>query len=134
MATERPARRLIVALLLAAGCARLDAALPLALLGRQIVRSIVESLVADAIRALLRALLGSCDGALASASLTNVELGVVDARRVKVGTCRDQQLWSTKRAFDADTRTAALGRKLAPKALKSCRSVATVVAVRANDR
>jgi hypothetical protein len=72
-------RRLIAALLLTAGCASLEAALPLALLGKQIVQSIVESLVEDAIHASLRALLGPCDGALASAALTNVQ-AVVGSR------------------------------------------------------
>lgn len=66
-------RRLAVAILLIAGCGSLQAALPLALLGKQIVHSIVEALVEDAIHASMRALLGPCDGALASAALTNLQ-------------------------------------------------------------
>jgi len=66
-------RRWIAALLLTAGCGALEAALPLALLGKQIIQSLVESLVEDAVHASLRALLGPCDGALASAALTNVQ-------------------------------------------------------------
>jgi hypothetical protein len=66
-------RRWIAALLLTASCGALEAALPLALLGKQIIQSLVESLVEDAIHASLRALLGPCDGALASAALTNVQ-------------------------------------------------------------
>jgi len=66
-------RRWVAALFLMAGCGSPEAALPLALLGKQIVQSIVESLVEDAIHASLQALLGPCDGALASAALTNVQ-------------------------------------------------------------
>jgi hypothetical protein len=65
-------RRLAVAILLIAGCGSLEAALPLALLGKQIVQSLVEAIVEDAIHASLRAVLGPCDGALASAALTNL--------------------------------------------------------------
>jgi hypothetical protein len=77
-------RRWIAALLLAVGCGPIEAALPLALLGKQLVQSIVESLVEDAIHASLRALLGPCDGALASAALTNVQ-AVVGSRGAVAG-------------------------------------------------
>jgi len=59
--------------LLTLGCASLEAALPLALLGRQIVKSIVQSLVEDALHATLLATLGPCDGALASSALSNAQ-------------------------------------------------------------
>lgn len=79
MAERAGMRRLAVAILLIASCGPLEAALPLALLGKQIVQSIVEALVEDAIHASLRALLGPCDGALASAALTNLQ-AVVGSR------------------------------------------------------
>ena len=71
-------RRWIAALLLAVGCGPIEAALPLALLGKQLVQSIVESLVEDAIHASLRALLGPCDGALASAALLRKAGAVIE--------------------------------------------------------
>jgi hypothetical protein len=77
-------RRWIAALVLIVGCGSLEAALPLALLGKQLIQSIIESIVEDAIHASLRALLGPCDGALASAALTNVQ-AVVGSRGVVPG-------------------------------------------------
>lgn len=75
-------RCFIAGLVLTFGCASLDAALPLALLGKQIIQSIVQSLVEDAIHATLLATLGPCDGALASSALTNAQalLGTAAAR------------------------------------------------------
>jgi len=66
-------RHFIAGFLLTLACASLDAALPLALLGKQIIQSIVQSLVEDAIHATLLATLGPCDGALASSALTNAQ-------------------------------------------------------------
>jgi hypothetical protein len=66
-------RHFIAGFLLTFACASLDAALPLALLGKQIIQSIVQSLVEDAIHATLLATLGPCDGALASSALINAQ-------------------------------------------------------------
>lgn len=71
--------RVLAAILLSLCCAQPGAALPLALLGQEIVRSIVRSLVEDAIHSSLIAALGPCDGALASGALTGAQ-ALLDSR------------------------------------------------------
>ena len=63
----------IVAWVLVLAAAQPHAALPLALLGKEIVKSIVQSLVEDAVHSALIATLGPCDGALASGALSSAQ-------------------------------------------------------------